>query len=511
MEENESFVKNDLEKKMDDELVKCVLKSDTIENREYVCTFTKLGKGAYSKVYKGYIRRTCSNDNSNTNQSTDIADGGREYVAIKKMNLEQLRAHDFLENEIGIMKRLNHKNTLNMLDVIEESNNNNEKVLYIILELCGGGDLKKMVRNRRMKEKYAIMYFKQIADGLQYLRSKNIIHRDLKPQNVLLTSDRKTLKIADFGFAKMIGSDALAETMCGSPLYMAPEILLKKPYTSKADLWSIGIMLYEVLCAAHPFKNIQSVLDLVHKVEKEEIRFPSTITISPLGIDLLKRLLKKDPHQRIGWTEFFNHKWFKMLKETDSHSLKDDLDEGSAPQSPSVSTTLTSTSNSPSLSGHTNARMISGDDSQSGSSIFSSMRMSYSASTSAPTSIQAPIPAQISNRPITSPLPIIDNYSCKSQKDFRSMAMSPPSFMNSPMHNSKSFTKLNIIDNYESEATSSNTSTCSAFKNPSKMQSMPSIPLESSESKKSSTGGFTDYLGTSLKMLKDSFHSQTLH
>lgn len=450
-----------------DNLIKCVLQSSSIPNREYVCTLTKLGKGAYSKVYKGYIK----SDNDD--------DEPKQYVAIKKMNLQQLRAHDFLENEIDIMKRLNHPNILNMIDVIEKKNVSNEKILYLILDICEGGDLKKLVgRHRRMKEKYAIVYFKQIAEGLKYLRSKNIIHRDLKPHNVLLMSDKKTLKIADFGFAKMIGNDTLAETMCGSPLYMAPEILLKKPYSNKADLWSVGVMLYEVLCATHPFKSVENIVDLVHKVERDEIQFPSSAKISPLGIDLLKRLLKKNPLHRIGWEEFFNHKWFQMVKnDTNSASFNRSGSTGS------MSFFNLSTSSTSSTS----------------STLFTSLKPSHSQS----------IP------PATSPLPIIDDYSSASI-NARMSAMSPPSFINSPMlpNEGSSSIRMNIIDNYESESTSSYGS-----RPTNGVHSMPMLPFESSEydsnnpndSKSSKKSGFGDYLGTSLKMLRDSFHSQSLH
>lgn len=429
---------------LDDELVKYSLKSDKFENREYYCTFNKLGKGAYSKVYKGYYIR-----------NTEV--NSKEWVAIKKMNMEQINAHNFLENEIKIMERLNHPNILNMIDVIERKNSSDEKVLYIILELCGGGDLKKMVRYRRMYEKYAVVYFKQIANGLEYLRSKNIIHRDLKPHNVLLSADRKTLKIADFGFAKIIGNDVLAETMCGSPLYMAPEILLKRPYTSKADLWSVGVMLYEVLCGIHPFKSVEGIVDLVHKVEKDEIKFPSSANISSLGIDLLKRLLKKDPHERIGWTEFFNHRWFKMFDKPEDTSM-------------SNSTSLTK-----------------------------------------------------------STFPIIENYNrIPSSTSFRGasgvIAMSPPSFINSPMVPNEKF-KFNIIDNYDSNNGGNGGNggedvlRKKGVKIPYKYQSMPILPFEregDSESQSFTSSNvnqtsIADYLGTSLKMLRDSFQSQTLH
>ncbi len=94
------------------------------------------------------------------------------------MSLQQIKAHDCLENEIEIMRNLDHPNILRMLDVIETVSKRGDKILYIILELCGGGDLKQLVQGGKLKEKYAILYFKQIAEGLHYLRNRKIIHRD---------------------------------------------------------------------------------------------------------------------------------------------------------------------------------------------------------------------------------------------------------------------------------------------------------------------------------------------
>lgn len=461
---------------INDTLIKCVLPSDKYDNRTYICTYTKLGKGAYSKVYKGYIDHL---DNDN--------DDPKEFVAIKKMNLEQIKAHDCLENEIDIMKQLDHPNILKMIDVVEIEEHN-EKIIYIILEICGGGDLKKLVNKRIMKEKYAITYFKQIADGLQYLRQQKIIHRDLKPQNVLLSTDRKIIKIADFGFAKIIGNEALAETLCGSPLYMAPEILLKKPYTSKADLWSVGVMLYEVLCGRHPFKSVDSIVDLVHKVETDKIQFPHSAKISAPGIDLLKRLLKKNPYERIGWNEFFNHKWFRILSQVKQDNTLED------PQP---------------ISTHP----INEDLNRTGSStiLFNSTRMQRRQIHNTYNT-----PSRISS---TSSLPIsiINNYS-RDESLLKQIVMSPPSFINSPVvpNNSNSYgshISLNVINNYQSE---------SELKIPDKMQSMPILPFEHSSKNNYDLSGsisqhtsvqksISDYLGTSIKMLKESLKSQSLH
>ena len=108
---------------------------------------------------------------------------------------------------------------------------------------------------------------RQIKDGLEYLYNKKILHRDLKPQNILV-SKINTLVITDFGFARYFESDVMLQTICGSPLYMAPEILLKKNYTNSYDLWSVGIILYEILFGCVPFES-KNLVDLIHKIKKK--------------------------------------------------------------------------------------------------------------------------------------------------------------------------------------------------------------------------------------------------
>ena len=132
----------------------------------------------------------------------------------------------------------------------------------------------KILNNKPLKEKHAHRFLFQIASGLKYLYSKKIVHRDLKPQNILVAKNYQ-LKISDFGFAKFQKSN-LSETICGSPLYMAPEILTYKKYTDKADLWSVGIILYEMLCAGphHIVFNIR----LNTRRENIPVTLPSHIT-----------------------------------------------------------------------------------------------------------------------------------------------------------------------------------------------------------------------------------------
>lgn len=180
-------------------------------------------------------------------------------------------------------------------------------------------------------------FLKQLADAMEFLRVKNYIHRDVKPQNLLLdpspqyyanvrpavfpysAHDRSlvpntgveslpTLKIADFGFARSLPTTSLAETLCGSPLYMAPEILRYEKYDARVDLWSIGTVLYEMIAGKPPFKASNHV-ELLRRIEKGEdkIAFPSEIHVSDSLKRLVRSLLKRHPNERIPFEQFFSH------------------------------------------------------------------------------------------------------------------------------------------------------------------------------------------------------------
>ena len=136
------------------------------------------------------------------------------------------------------------------------------------------------------------------------------VQRDLKPQNLLLSdnSSQAVLKIADFGFARHLQQQELADTLCGSPLYMAPEILQSHKYDAKADLWSVGTILYELVVGRPPFNGSNHVV-LLHNIERHEAKIPDQIAkhLSSACIDLIYSLLKRNPVQRISFEEFFSH------------------------------------------------------------------------------------------------------------------------------------------------------------------------------------------------------------
>ena len=261
----------------------------------------RIGSGAYSNVYKG----------------VDMVSG--DPVAIKVVDLFHLTSREpqkkdkliaRLKIEIRIAQETDHPNLVKMLDFFQED----EKV-YLIFEFCDGGDFARFLKKRgALPEDEARFYLQQIVDGMSYLSKNNIIHRDLKPPNILLkeenntgigkTSKRYTLKIADFGFAKETEPDILSETICGSPLYMAPELLNRRPYSSKADLWSLGVILYEMVTGLQPVPA-KSHLELVQNIQNLKIKIPAYLSKNCKSI--LMGLLRKKEEGRMTMAEVVSH------------------------------------------------------------------------------------------------------------------------------------------------------------------------------------------------------------
>ena len=200
----------------------------------------------------------------------------------------------FIKREFSLLKRLNHPNIIKLHDVIIDTNFNN---IYFIIDYYSKGDLASFLKRRPLKEKYCKKYLKQLACGLEYLHSNNILHRDLKPQNILLT-DSYDIKLTDFGFARIIDKNEMINTLCGSPMYMAPEIINKRDYNIKSDLWSVGIIMYEMLYGCVPF-NVNNFIEKIKKINQDHIIFNNKIHISQECHNLLLSLLQKNPSQRI--------------------------------------------------------------------------------------------------------------------------------------------------------------------------------------------------------------------
>jgi len=280
----------------------------------------------------------------------------KSLVAIKSVNLSKLnkKLKDNLTSEITILKGLHHPHIVALIDCKESSQH-----IHLVMEYVALGDLSYFIKKRDtikdnpmasdMMVKYpnprvgglnevVVRHFlKQLASALQFLRVRNLIHRDVKPQNLLLNpsphyfakekpsvmpylaSDDSLvpvcgipslpmLKIADFGFARSLPSTSLAETLCGSPLYMAPEILRYEKYDAKADLWSVGTVLYEMMTGKPPFRASNHV-ELLRRIEKGEdkIKFGDEVLVSDGMKKLVRSLLKRDPKERMSFPDFFGN------------------------------------------------------------------------------------------------------------------------------------------------------------------------------------------------------------
>ena len=165
----------------------------------------------------------------------------------------------------------------------------------------------QVTRNKgAQSEAQTRIYLVQLAHGLHHLRLRNLIHRDLKPQNLLLSAPGPSgvLKIGDFGFARYMQQQDLAETLCGSPLYMAPEILSFNKYDAKADLWSVGAIMFELLTARPPYTGANHV-QLLKNIEAKAPKWPSHV--APATAALLQALLQRDPMARLAFDDFFSH------------------------------------------------------------------------------------------------------------------------------------------------------------------------------------------------------------
>ncbi len=173
---------------------------------------------------------------------------------MKKVDFKTIEKDPYLERaiheEIRILSKFKHPNVVQLMEVL-----NSKRSLYIIMEYCKDGDLKKYLKRREregLPEAESLAIMKQIIKGYQELARNNTIHRDLKPANILINGGY--FKICDFGFSKVIKDPTVANKTCvGSPIYMAPQILDKKDYSAKCDIWSLGIIFYELLHGTVPW------------------------------------------------------------------------------------------------------------------------------------------------------------------------------------------------------------------------------------------------------------------
>uniref|UniRef100_A0A1A8GKF0 non-specific serine/threonine protein kinase n=2 Tax=Nothobranchius korthausae TaxID=1143690 RepID=A0A1A8GKF0_9TELE len=254
-----------------------------------------VGHGAFAVVFKGRHRK-----------KTDWE------VAIKSINKKNLsKSQILLGKEIKILKELQHENIVALYDVQEMPSS-----VFLVMEYCNGGDLADYLQAKgTLREDTLRVFLQQIAAAMRILHSKGIIHRDLKPQNILLSyvGRKKSnisgirIKIADFGFARYLQSNMMAATLCGSPMYMAPEVIMSQNYDAKADLWSIGTVIYQCLVGKPPFQaNSPQDLRLFYEKNKNLLPVIPRETSPHLG-ELLLGLLQRNQKDRMDFDTFFSH------------------------------------------------------------------------------------------------------------------------------------------------------------------------------------------------------------
>ena len=271
----------------------------------------RIGQGAFGKVNLGL----------NVLTGRVVAIKSFKTTPIKKFQHRMKK----IQYETELMKRFNHKNITKILEVF-----NDEEYMLIIMEYINGGNLFSFVKKRRkLSEKMAKFLFRQIILGIQHIHSKNVVHRDIKLENILIDFDNN-VKICDFGIGKVLeNEDELLYDKCGTPMYMAPEIILANDDNGykgfPVDIWSSGITLYIMLSGSLPFNiknknNNKEDMALNSIKDKNNIFLQNQIVnVKPKEIEnisieaknLLKGLLNKNPSKRLTCSQILNHPWLK--------------------------------------------------------------------------------------------------------------------------------------------------------------------------------------------------------
>jgi calcium/calmodulin-dependent protein kinase I len=239
------------------------------------------------------------------------ADG--KVFALKVINKKNLEKDDLviLDSEVNIMRQVKHKNIVQLHDVFDSKSK-----MCLVLDLLEGGELfDRIIEKGHLTEKLAADSFAQIVSALGFLHAKMIVHRDLKPENLLYETkdDASPIKLIDFGLAGSC-KNAPLKTPCGTPNYVAPEILRRQPYGVQSDMWSAGVILYIILCGFPPFYDENDDLGrLYRKIKRADFDMPSPYWdgISDSAKDLVKRLLQPDPKKRLTAQQTLAHPWLK--------------------------------------------------------------------------------------------------------------------------------------------------------------------------------------------------------
>lgn len=266
-----------------------------------------LGQGTFAKVY--YARHLV------TGMSVAIK-------VIDKEKILKVGMIDQIKREISVMRLVRHPNIVELYEVMASKTK-----IYFVMEYVKGGELFHKVAKGKLKEDVARKYFQQLISAVDYCHSRGVSHRDLKPENLLL-DEAGNLKVSDFGLSALAETkhqDGLLHTTCGTPAYVAPEVINRKGYDgAKADIWSCGVILFVLLAGYLPFHN-SNLMEMYRKIGKGEFKFPNWF--APDVRRLLSKILDPNPNTRISMTKIMESSWFKkglekcVITETDEKEL----------------------------------------------------------------------------------------------------------------------------------------------------------------------------------------------
>ncbi|OHT04215.1 AGC family protein kinase [Tritrichomonas foetus] len=255
----------------------------------------QIGEGSFGRVYKARRKYTS------------------RMVAIKMINKKGQHEEDLISfrREIDILTKVDHPNIMRLLEVLETDTD-----FCVVSELARGDLFQIIDDNQTLPENVLRSVSCQLVSAMNHLHQNRIIHRDIKPQNVLIASNN-SLKLCDFGFARALSCTTLVLTSIkGTPLYMAPELVKEMPYDEKIDIWSLGVILYELYYGKPPYYT-NSIYKLIQMITNDPITWPGTI--SPEFKDFLQNMLQKDPNHRASCPQLLNHPFIKNIKNKDIH------------------------------------------------------------------------------------------------------------------------------------------------------------------------------------------------
>lgn len=263
-----------------------------------------IGKGAYATV------KLCYNKETKKNYAVKIYDN----ILMSSNPSKKTSVY----KEIQVLKEINHKNLIKLYDFFEQ-----EKSLYLVMEQAKGISLQSFLKslpNHRVDELRGKRIFSQIMSALSYIHKKNICHRDIKMENIII-DDCLNIKLIDFGFGIHFKSlDSKLNLFCGTPNYMPPEIIKKVEYYGPpADMWSAGIVLFNLLCGTFPFRG-QNEKELFNKICNGTFQIPNSVSVS--AHNMLQKLLCLNPKKRITAENALKHEWIVNMMDVFSYNLK---------------------------------------------------------------------------------------------------------------------------------------------------------------------------------------------